>query len=153
MMFYSLFKKLGIPKKRLTPPDVPLVGFSGSPVYPLGKITLPVSTGSVTLNLEFVVVDVPSPYNAILRRAWLHGMRAVASTYHQVVWYIRTTGQQEDLYEDQVASKKCYICSIHNSSKANQVHWVEVPDGLVVGDVGAPVEEKAIKDLVWSLST
>src|SRR5208282_5473427 len=105
-------------------------------------------TGSVTLNLEFVVVNVPSPYNAILGRAWLHGLRAVASTYHQVVRYIGATGQQEDLYGDQVASKKCYISSIHNSSRPKQVHWVEVPDAPVLEDVGAPAEEKAIEDLV-----
>lgn len=32
-------------------------------------------------------------------------MKAVASTYHQVVRYISTTGWQEDLYNDEVASK------------------------------------------------
>lgn len=148
VMFYSLFKRLGLKEDDLTPTDVPLVGFSGSPVYPLGKISLPVCTGSVTLNLEFVVVNVPSPYNAILGRSWLHGMKAIASTYHQLVRFIGASGRQEDLHGDQVASKKCYISSIHNSSREKPVHWIEVPDAPVLEDVGAPAEEKAIEDLV-----
>ncbi|KAG5553475.1 hypothetical protein RHGRI_011374 [Rhododendron griersonianum] len=82
ILFYSAFKALGLSKDRLSPVDAPLVGFTGIPVYPLGKIMLPVYAGSVQLQVEFIVVSSPSPYNAILGRNWLHGMRAVASTLH-----------------------------------------------------------------------
>ncbi|XP_058202627.1 uncharacterized protein LOC131317063 [Rhododendron vialii] len=61
VMYLSLFKELKIPESCLLPAEVPLIGFSGTPVWPLGRITLPVVTGSVASNLEFVVVDAPSP--------------------------------------------------------------------------------------------
>lgn len=85
VMYYSLFKQLKILELDFLLTDIPLVGFHGAPVWPLGQITLPVKAGSVTLSINFVIVNMPSPYNVILGRAWLHGMKAIASTYHQVV--------------------------------------------------------------------
>ena len=69
VMYYNLFKKLGLNSEDLVPTDVPLVGFNAASVWPLGKITLPVTVGTITVPVEFIVVDVPSPYNAILGRA------------------------------------------------------------------------------------
>ncbi|KAG5560466.1 hypothetical protein RHGRI_003698 [Rhododendron griersonianum] len=93
ILFYSAFKALGLSKEQLTPVEAPLIGFTGIPVYPLGKIVLPVYAGSVKLDMEFIVVSSPSPYNAILGRNWLHGMRAVASTLHQCVRFIGESGR------------------------------------------------------------
>ncbi|XP_058223238.1 uncharacterized protein LOC131332946 [Rhododendron vialii] len=93
-MYLFLFKELKISESCLLPAEVPLIGFSGTPVWPLGRITLPVVTGSVASNLEFVVVNAPNPYNAILGRNWLHSIKAIASTYHQVVRYIGANGRQ-----------------------------------------------------------
>lgn len=105
VMYLSLFKELQIPKSSLLPADVPLIDFSGTLVWPLGKIILPVVTGSVMANMEFIVVDAPSPYNTILGRNWLHALKTIASTYHKVVRYIGANGRQEDLYGDQVQAK------------------------------------------------
>ncbi|KAG5537301.1 hypothetical protein RHGRI_024672 [Rhododendron griersonianum] len=75
ILFYSAFKALGLSKEQLIgskkkeqliPVEAPLVGFTGIPVYPLGKVILPVCAGSVKLDMEFIVVSSPSPYNAIL---------------------------------------------------------------------------------------
>ncbi|XP_058202626.1 uncharacterized protein LOC131317062 [Rhododendron vialii] len=52
VMYLSLFKELKIPKSCLLPAEVPLIGFSGTPIWPLGRITLPVVTGSVASNLD-----------------------------------------------------------------------------------------------------
>ncbi|XP_058180120.1 uncharacterized protein LOC131298661 [Rhododendron vialii] len=124
VMYYDLFKKLNLPETALQPVEVPLIGFNGAPVWPLGRIFLRVVVGSKTLSVEFIVVNVPSPYNAILGRTWLHDMQAIASTYHQVVRFIGINGRQEDLRGDQIASKKCYVSAVHNSTKAKQVQWV-----------------------------
>ncbi|XP_058181184.1 uncharacterized protein LOC131299614 [Rhododendron vialii] len=35
-------------------------------VWPMGKVTLPVRAGTVVLRTDFLVVDVPSSYNAII---------------------------------------------------------------------------------------
>ncbi|XP_058223146.1 uncharacterized protein LOC131332855 [Rhododendron vialii] len=82
VMYYSLFKNLKLSDTDLHLSEVPLIGFSGTTVWPLSKITLPIHAGSVVLDIEFVVVDVPSPYNAIVGRTWLHKLKAIASYYH-----------------------------------------------------------------------
>lgn len=49
VMYYSLFKTLKLNREELRPAKVPLIGFTGAPVWPLGLISLPVRAGSVTL--------------------------------------------------------------------------------------------------------
>lgn len=66
----------------MLPTKVLLIVFNGTPVWPLGRVMLPVVAGSVALSFEFIVVNAPSPYNAILERNWLHDMKTIASTYH-----------------------------------------------------------------------
>ena len=63
--------------------DLPIYGFSGQPVWPLGIVTLPVRLGPVGKDVDFVIVDYDAPYNAILGRTWLGMTKAVASPFHQ----------------------------------------------------------------------
>ena len=97
-MYFNMFQALKIPAEDLQPTEVPFVGFNGGPVWPLGKITLPGRAGSSTVDTDFIVVNVTSPYNSILVRAWIHAMEAVASTSQQVVRFIGTSGHQEDIF-------------------------------------------------------
>ncbi|KAG5516462.1 hypothetical protein RHGRI_037243 [Rhododendron griersonianum] len=138
ILFYSAFRALGLSKDQLTPVDAPLIGFTGIPVYPLDKIVLPIYAGSVQLEVEFIVVSSPSPYNAIMGRNWLHGMRAVASTLHQCVRFIGESGRHETIRGDQVASKKCFVNSVRGNGRANEVQSIEVPGML---DATTPGEE------------
>ncbi|XP_058185718.1 uncharacterized protein LOC131302942 [Rhododendron vialii] len=102
VMFYSTFQSLGLSPAQLRTASTPLVSFTGAPVWPLGLITLPVRAGSQVLEIEFVVVASPSPYNVILGRTWLHEMKAVASTFHQVVKFVGRNGRQESFRGDQI---------------------------------------------------
>jgi len=58
------------------------VSFEGRMVAPKGQIRLPVQTGIDVLEVDFVIVDVFSPYTAIMDRPWLHTLGAVSSTLH-----------------------------------------------------------------------
>ncbi|KAK3004514.1 hypothetical protein RJ639_020005 [Escallonia herrerae] len=70
ILFYDAFKKMNIPTDRLRKMDTPLYGFSNHPVAAKGIIALPVAIGTppaqANFMLDFVVVKVPSAYNAIL---------------------------------------------------------------------------------------
>ena len=79
------FKRMGLDKTKLVESVTPLIGFSADAVWPLGKITLNVRADSIVLPTDFLVVDVPSSYNAIIGRTWLHKMKAISSTYHQMI--------------------------------------------------------------------
>ncbi|RVW83026.1 hypothetical protein CK203_042506 [Vitis vinifera] len=94
-----------------------LSGFNGSSTTSLGDIILPVQAGPVTLNVQFSVVQELSPFNVILGRTWLHYMKAIPSTYHQMVSFLTNDGQI-DLYGSQLAARQCY--QIAREAGANQ---------------------------------
>ena len=64
----------------------PLIGFKGMKVQPVGTITLPVVVGAypqqITKEVNFLVVDYSSSYNAIIGRSTLNSWKVVTSTYH-----------------------------------------------------------------------
>ncbi|KAK3017191.1 hypothetical protein RJ639_007842 [Escallonia herrerae] len=86
ILFHDAFKKMNIPTDHLRKMDTPLYGFSNHPVAAEGIIALPVAIGTPSAQanfmLNFVVVKVPSAYNAILGRPALNQLQAVVSTYH-----------------------------------------------------------------------
>ena len=84
-----------------------LSGFNGASTTSLGDIVLPVQAGLVTLNVLFSVVQDLSPFNVILGRTWLHYMKVIPSTYHQVVSLLTEDGQI-DLYGSQLVARQCY---------------------------------------------
>ncbi|XP_028124106.1 uncharacterized protein LOC114321163 [Camellia sinensis] len=95
VMYYETLIKLDFNKSDLSLAPYPLFGFNTNPEYPLGKITLPVQSGSRTVKVEFLVVKLPSPYNVIMGRTWLHIMQVVPSTYHQLMRFPTAHGVEE----------------------------------------------------------
>ncbi|CAL5413954.1 unnamed protein product [Camellia sinensis] len=95
VMYYKTFIKLGFNESDLSPTPYPLFGFNANPKYPFEKITLPVRAGSRTVNVEFLVVKLPSPYNLIMGRTWLNTMRTVPSTYHQLLRFLTEHGIEQ----------------------------------------------------------
>ncbi|XP_038715053.1 uncharacterized protein LOC120008749 [Tripterygium wilfordii] len=93
IMYYSLFQKLGKTQADLIPVLSHLIGLNATSVWPLGRIRMPVTAGPVMVEVDFLVIDLPSTYNAILGRTWLHMLEAVPSSYHQM---------QKFPYEDNV---------------------------------------------------
>ena len=70
-----------------------LSGFNGATTTTLGDVALPVKAGSMTQQILFSIVEDLGPYNSIMGRAWLHSMKVIPSTYHQMVSYLTNVGQ------------------------------------------------------------
>lgn len=87
IMYPDLYNGVGLKPQNLTPYNSPLVSFEGRVVTPKGQICLPVQTGFEVVEVDFVVMDVYSPYTVIVARPWLHALGAVSSTLHQKVKY------------------------------------------------------------------
>ena len=51
----------------------------------------------ITQNVQFSIVEDLSHFNTIMERKWLHNMKVIPSTYHQMVSYLTKDGQI-DLY-------------------------------------------------------
>ncbi|XP_065622524.1 uncharacterized protein LOC136064548 [Quercus suber] len=80
IMYLDLYKRLNLKPDDLTPYSSPL-------------------TGAEIVEVDFIVVDVYSPYTAIMARPWLHMLGAVSSTLHQRVKYLSEGQEKEALIE------------------------------------------------------
>ena len=105
--------KLG--RDQLRPMNSPLVGFGGMKVQPVGTISLPVVVGAypqqITKNVNFLVVDCSSSYNAIIGRPTLNSWKAVTSTYHLSVKFPIEHGVGQ-VQGDHLAVKECYLAML-----------------------------------------
>ncbi|XP_050259918.1 uncharacterized protein LOC126704987 [Quercus robur] len=68
VMYPYLYKGLKLKPKDLVSYDSPLVGFDGKTVIPKGQIRLSIQVGSKVVEVDFIVVNVYSPYTAIMAR-------------------------------------------------------------------------------------
>ena len=66
ILYFDYFKKLGIEEEELEEANTLHVGFSSLPVYPKGKVTFKVRVKDAYMLANFIVIDAPSPYNAIM---------------------------------------------------------------------------------------
>ncbi|XP_030945822.1 uncharacterized protein LOC115970310 [Quercus lobata] len=111
IMYPNLYWGLNLKPKNLTAYSSPLVSFEGKMVVLKGQIRLPVQTGTNVVEVDFIVVDVFSPYTAIMGRPWLHTPGAVSSTLHQKIKYL-SGDQVLEIVGNQIAARQCLVAAI-----------------------------------------
>ena len=76
ILYYPAFQQMRLGRDQLRPVCSPLVGFRGMKIQHVGTITLPVVVGSypqqIAKEVNFLVVDCSSSYNAIIGRPTLN---------------------------------------------------------------------------------
>ncbi|XP_075665703.1 uncharacterized protein LOC142635434 [Castanea sativa] len=102
-------------RDQLQPVNSPLVGFRGMKVQRVGTITLPVVVGAypqqITKEVNFLVVDCSSSYNAIIGKPTLNCWKAVTSTYYLSVKF-PTEHRVGQVQGDQLAAIECYLAML-----------------------------------------
>jgi len=63
------------------------------------------------VEVNFIVVDVYSPYTAIVARPWLHALEAIFSTLHQKVKF-PSEGRVEEIVGSQSTVRQCLVAAI-----------------------------------------
>jgi hypothetical protein len=135
IIYLPAYQQMKIDKEQLKPIDIPLVGFTGDKVKPLGVVSLIIEAGTypkqMRTSVEFLVVDCPSAYNVIIGRPTLNKLRAVISTYHLLVRFPTEHGIGE-LKGDQVTARECYFASLgpeatHQTMKIDEGHKLVEP--------------------------
>ena len=113
VMYPDLYKGLGLKSENLAAYRSPLVSFEGRMVVPKSQIRLPVQTGTDVVEVDFIVVDVFSPYTTIMGRPWLHTLGAISSTLHQKVKY-PSGGQVLEIVGSQAATQQYLVAAIQH---------------------------------------
>ena len=106
----------------------------GMKVQPVGTITLPVVVGSypqlITREVNFLVVDCSSSYNAIIERPTLNGWKTITSTYHLSVKFPTEYGIGK-AQGDQLAARECYLAMM---ALDEQVQTMSIEERRVVAE-------------------
>ncbi|XP_027068347.1 uncharacterized protein [Coffea arabica] len=120
IMFYRVFKELGLEDGQLTPVRIPLVDFTGPPINPEGMITLMATIGQApkcrTIPVNFVVVKQPSPYNVFLGRPSLNALRVIPSSLHFSVKFF-TPGGIAEVHGDPEVARTYYLTLLREQEK------------------------------------
>ncbi|XP_021737565.1 uncharacterized protein LOC110704094 [Chenopodium quinoa] len=85
IIMLDTLKHMNIDEKNIVNKSTMLVEFSGETKKTSGEITLATYAKGINLQVKFLVIDTLSSYNMILGRPWIHEMKAIPSTYHQVI--------------------------------------------------------------------
>ncbi|RWW67831.1 hypothetical protein BHE74_00024676 [Ensete ventricosum] len=120
ILYFDAFQKLGLTDKDLVTLTSTLTGFTGDFVSPVGATAIIVTFGeeprSKTLMVSFMVVKLPSAYNAIIGRPTLNQLKAVVSTYHRLLKF-PTRAEVGKVRSDQRDSRQCYLATTTLSKK------------------------------------
>ncbi|XP_057755615.1 uncharacterized protein LOC130974778 [Arachis stenosperma] len=142
VLFYSTFSKMNLSEKLMQPSSGELVGFSGERVPIKGYIWLRTIMGndplSRTLDIQYLIVDCPSPYNIILGRPALNMFRAVISTYHLCVKFQAQGGKIAIIHSDRQQARQCYNASLKRSDtglKQREVHSIHGTEVLPLAEL------------------
>nr|XP_009383128.1 PREDICTED: uncharacterized protein LOC103970940 [Musa acuminata subsp. malaccensis] len=121
ILYFDAFQKLGLSRDNMKPILSALTGFTGDSISPLGAITLPLTLGapprSKTVMTTFLVIDLPTAYNAILGRPTLNKIIAVVSTYYQTVKFLTHAGTGEVAGSPR-ESRRCYLTAVSLHKRA-----------------------------------
>ncbi|XP_038704656.1 uncharacterized protein LOC120014086 [Tripterygium wilfordii] len=118
VLFLAAYKGMGLDETLILRKSMALIGFNGEVSHSVGEVVLPIYAPGLNKQTRFSIVDSPSAYNAILGRPWLHAIRAVPSTYHQILRYPTNNGVREIL-GDQHSSRSCYKTTMRSKGESS----------------------------------
>ena len=117
-LFLEAFDKMKLDRNDIRPSMQPLVAFNNEKVMLVRMIKLKVHTAKRISDVNFLIVDCNSTFNVIIGRAWIHLMKVVMSTLHQVMRCQSPDGTNIiDIPRDQEEAKKCSVAAIKSKEK------------------------------------
>ncbi|XP_019258537.1 PREDICTED: uncharacterized protein LOC109236774 [Nicotiana attenuata] len=100
------------------------------------EIALPVNIAGTTQETTFYVIEGDMRYNALFSRLWIHNMRDVPSTLHQVLKFPTLEGIKM-VYGEKPAAKEIFVVD-ESSTGATSFSLVYGTEALIPVEVGVP---------------
>ena len=146
ILYYPAFQQMRLGRDQIRLVNSPLVGFSGMRVQPVGIVTLSMVVGAypqqVTRDVNFLVVDCLSSYNAIIGRPTLNSWKAVTSTYHLSIKFPTEHGVGQ-VQRDQLAVRECYLAML---AMDEQVQTMNIEEKRVVAEPIKTLEDISLDE-------
>lgn len=79
------FKALKLDENSLEESPITVRAYDNTKRVVLGSVELSLLIGPIEFHVEFQVIDIPSSFNLLLGRAWIHQVGALPSSLHQKV--------------------------------------------------------------------
>ncbi|GJV34729.1 hypothetical protein Tco_1395129 [Tanacetum coccineum] len=115
-------------KNQMVSATVPLVGFNGEIIWPMGQISLPVNIGDeehfTSTWMSFMVVRSPSPYNGITGIPGVRRIQTVLSTAHKMLKFPVPRGVLT-LRSSRIISLECVMVSGPEAQPSNTIQAAE----------------------------
>lgn len=90
-----------------------IYGFNGISSKLKRELIVKIFAGVLETKVTVCVIDIDSPYNALIGQPWIHGIKGVASTYHQALQFPMTSGIGE-IKGDLKDARNCVTKDVHN---------------------------------------
>ena len=102
---------MGLKVSDLKPSPNPVYRFTGDSVTPMRVISLPMTVGDYRrqsyVMADFLVIDQPSAYNAMLDRPFLRALKAITSICH-LLMKLPTLNSMGKVQGNQDEARMCY---------------------------------------------
>ena len=99
ILYYQAHQRMGLKISDLKPSPNPIYSFIGDSITPMGVISLPMTLEEYPrqsyMMTDFLVIDQPSAFNAVLGRPSLRELRAITSIYHLLIKFHMPNGVEE----------------------------------------------------------
>lgn len=114
-----------MPPSQVKNADKLVFNFSDEAVQPVDITEVLVRIREVQKMVKFIVMDMDSPFNAIICRTWLRMMKAVASPYHQKLKFPSKEGSVRGKQKD---ARHCF--GLVMQSALAKKHSTELAESL-----------------------
>ena len=112
----------------LKPSPNPVYGFIGDSIIPIGVIILPMTVGEYPrqscVMADFLVINQPSGFNAVLGRLFVRALKAITNIYHLFMKF-PTPNSVGQVRGNQDKTRRCYNQAVRSASKPRQVNIVD----------------------------
>ncbi|XP_026416663.1 uncharacterized protein LOC113312120 [Papaver somniferum] len=113
ILVYHTFKTMGYKDSDLVTSTYNIYGFNGVASKPKGELVVKIFAGELETKVTVCVIDIDSPYNALIVRPWIHGIKGIASTYQQAIRFPMPSGIGE-IRGDLKDAQDCIKKDVHN---------------------------------------
>lgn len=134
----ATLNRLGVDQSKMRSNGAIIRAFDESKRDTLGEVELVVTIGPADFNVTFQVLDIPTTYNMLLGRPWIHIAGAVPSTLHQKIKFVHKDSMVTIEAEEDHAIYKSPTQQVHGILDSLGYRESQVINASYVGEGTCP---------------